>query len=73
MNFKISRHQLYQNRTNNDLNILNISRNNLFSKDKKYLELTPWYVTGLTDGEGSYQRTIQDIKGKGFTGYKPFL
>jgi len=35
--------------------------------------LTPWYVTGISDGEGSFQITIQDIKGKGYTGYKPFL
>jgi hypothetical protein len=34
---------------------------------------TPWYVTGFTDGEGSFQITIQDIKGKGLTGFKPFL
>lgn len=35
--------------------------------------LTPWYITGISDGEGSFQITIQDIKGKGKTGYKPFL
>lgn len=35
--------------------------------------LTPWYVTGITDGEGSFQITIQDMKGLGKTGYKPFL
>lgn len=34
---------------------------------------TPWYVTGLTDAEGSFQITIQDSKGKGLTGFKPFL
>ena len=35
--------------------------------------LTPWYITGISDGEGSFQITIQDNKGKGKTGYKPFL
>jgi len=35
--------------------------------------LTPWYITGMSDGEGSFQTTIQDIKGKGETGYKTFL
>lgn len=34
---------------------------------------TPWYVTGLSDAEGSFQITIQDNKGKGLTGFKPFL
>jgi len=34
---------------------------------------TPWYITGITDGEGSFQITIQDKKGKGKTGFKPFL
>jgi LAGLIDADG endonuclease len=34
---------------------------------------TPWYITGISDGEGSFHITIQDIKDKGFTGYKPFL
>jgi hypothetical protein len=33
----------------------------------------PWYVTGLIDAEGSFQITIQDKKGKGLTGFKPFL
>lgn len=33
----------------------------------------PWYVTGMCDGEGSFQITIQNIEGLGKTGYKPFL
>jgi hypothetical protein len=33
----------------------------------------PWYITGISDGEGSFQITIQDMKGKGLTGFKPFL
>lgn len=52
--------------------------NNTFSNkisdfsDKNH-KISPWYITGLTDGEGSFQITIQDIKGKGLTGFKPFL
>ena len=38
-----------------------------------YQGFNPWYVTGITDAEGSFQITIQDIKGRGNTGYKPFL
>lgn len=41
--------------------------------NRKHGVFTPWYVTGISDGEGSFQITIQDIKGKGYTGYKPFL
>lgn len=35
--------------------------------------LNSWYITGISDGEGSFQITIQNNKGKGKTGYKPFL
>ena len=35
--------------------------------------LSPWYVTGISDAEDSFQISIQEIKGKGLTGYKPFL
>jgi len=35
--------------------------------------LNPWYVTGISDAEGSFQITIQNIEGKGNTGYKPFI
>jgi len=42
-------------------------------KDTNLLKLTAWYVTGITDGEGSFQMTIQDFKGQGLKGFKPFL
>jgi len=35
--------------------------------------LKAWYITGITDAEGSFQISIQDIEGKGLTGFKPFL
>ena len=35
--------------------------------------VSPLYVTGITDGEGSFQITIKDNQGKGLTGFKPFL
>lgn len=52
---------------------LNKDWNFRLGSNRKYSVLTPWYVTGICDGEGSFQITIQDIKGKGHTGYKPFL
>lgn len=56
-------------------NYYNLEKNWDFrlGSNKKDGVFTPWYVTGICDGEGSFQITIQDIKGKGYTGYKPFL
>jgi len=54
-------------------NITNSESFILSNLDKNTNIIMPWYVTGFTDGEGSFQITIQDIKGKGLTGYKPFL
>ena len=55
--------------------INNINKNWNFIKGSTNIKgiLTPWYVTGISDGEGSFQITIQDLKGKGLTGFKPFL
>jgi len=39
----------------------------------KWLNLSAWYITGLPDREGSFQITIQDIKGQGLKGLNPFL
>src|SRR5271170_4644750 len=64
---------------NNDADIINKNLNKelavsaILYKESKDLKLKPWYITGLTDGEGSFQITIQDMKGKGLTGFKPFL
>jgi len=44
-----------------------------FDENLKSLNLSAWYITGLTDAEGSFQITIQDKKGQGLTGFKPFL
>jgi LAGLIDADG endonuclease len=46
---------------------------NLGDYEFKSSILTPLYITGISDGEGSFQITIQDNKGMGKTGYKPFL
>jgi len=35
--------------------------------------LTPWYITGITDGEGSFQITIQNVKKKREISFKPRL
>lgn len=55
--------------------INNINKDWNFTKGStnKNSVLTPWYITGISDGEGSFQITIQDMKGKGLTGFKPFL
>ena len=55
--------------------INNINRNWDFTKGSTNINgiFTPWYITGFSDGEGSFQITIQDLKGKGLTGFKPFL
>ena len=61
---------------NSDTNIINQIINGELAKvciESNDLKLKPWYITGLTDGEGSFQITIQDMKGKGLTGFKPFL
>jgi hypothetical protein len=61
---------------NDDTNIINHNINGelaLVNVESNDLKLKPWYITGLTDGEGSFQITIQDMKGKGLTGFKPFL
>lgn len=56
-------------------NYYNLDKNWDFrlGSNKKDGVFTPWYITGICDGEGSFQIIIQDIKGKGYIGYKPFL
>ena len=53
----------------------NINKNWNFTKGSTNINsiLTHWYITGITDGEGSFQISIQDLKGNGLTGFKPFL
>jgi len=60
----------------NDINIINKNMHEelaLFNRDSNDFKLKPWYITGLTDGEGSFQITIQVMKGKGLTGLNLFL
>ena len=57
-----------------DINNSMINEWDFFSGSPNLIRVfTPWYVTGLSDAEGSFQITIQNIKGKGLTGFKPFL
>jgi LAGLIDADG endonuclease len=57
----------------------NLYYNKEYIEEEKYTKenqdpvINPWYITGISDGEGSFQITIQDMKGLGKTGYKPFL
>jgi hypothetical protein len=59
----------------NTISNYNIKKPWLFNLESDNLEsvLNPLYITGISDAEGSFQITIQDIKGLGKTGYKPFL
>lgn len=67
---------LFSNRVNNDIVIKDIKEDHsgfqLSNTNFKNI-MNPWYITGITDGEGSFQITIQDMNNEGFTGYKPFL
>ena len=65
---------------NNNIRIdKNLYHNKEYIEEEKYTKenqdpvINPWYITGMCDGEGSFQITIQDMKGLGKTGYKPFL
>lgn len=48
-----------------------VNKNNFFKKSN--LNLTPEYITGISDAEGSFQISIHDMKGLGKTGYKVSL
>jgi len=41
--------------------------------NNKNIILNPWYVSGFVDGDGSFQISVFNIKGKGLTGYKVSL